>query len=149
MNTENNLTAQNRANETAVIRHTDKMSLEQLNEYLVEKTAEISERTRKSRLEYKTKGLPRTSDIVPPYCYADFSLKQNVDSILASLNNTLQAGLFAEFESIKTFNELCSLSKIVKSEKQLIFDFLIENNLTAEFNLFVDSQKEMTFTAIT
>ena len=105
------------------------MSMEQLNEYLVNRSKGICENVRKSRVKRAW-----TSDIVPPLCHADSNLYQNIKNVLACFSNTLAAALFCESEYIRIFNDFETLSSVVDEEKHLIFDFLSKNGLTEKFN---------------
>jgi hypothetical protein len=117
------------------------MSIKQLNEYLVGRATALSEKSRKKRAEYD-KDLPlHTTDIVPPGCYPDWSLKQNIDNLMACYNNTLMAGLFYETEVVKLQVKLGALKAIIDNEKSLIFDFLEEIGLVANFYEFVNLKR--------
>ena len=125
--------------QTKLIHDTDKdnaaMSLEQLNEYLVKRSAVICEYARKKR------QVGYTSDIIPPICYIDVPLQKNIDNVLACFSNTLAAALSSETRYIQALQSFEALSNIVESEKYLIFDFLSENGLAEKFNEYVKSKK--------
>ena len=112
------------------------MDMEQLNRYIVTQARSICENVRKQRDEYRTDGIPHTSDIIPPFCYMESSLRENIDNMFACYSNTLSAALFCESQYIKKDEELEALETIVKGEKQVFFDFLSKNGLTEKFNEF-------------
>jgi hypothetical protein len=124
--------------QTALVHEKDKgnagMSFEQLNEYLIGRSGEICEYVRKRR-----EGC-HTSDIIPPLCYKENTLNQNIDSVLACFSNTLSAALFFESDNLKLLKNFKCLSSIVESEKYLIFGFLTENGLTEKFNEYVKNK---------
>ena len=138
---ENGLPVNNSSGQSALVHETDKvnsgeMSLKQLNEYLVSSSREICELARKSR----TGG--HTSDILPPICYINNTLYENISNVLACFSNTLAAALFSESQYIKIHKDFEALSSIVETEKYLIFDFLSENDLTEKFIEFVNNEKQ-------
>ena len=112
------------------------MSLKQLNEYIVNRSAVIREYVRE-----KWTGF-HTSDIMPPICHADAPLNKNIDSVLASFSSTLAAALFSEKQYIKIHKDFEILSSIVESEQTLIFGFLSKNGLSEKFNEFVNLNKK-------
>ena len=111
------------------------MSLEQLNECLVKRSAVIREYVRTNRQGFYT------SDIVPPLCYIDRPLHSNIDNVLACFSHTLAAALSNERRTLEMTKNFEALSSIIEGEKRLIFDFLSENGLTGKFNDFVFRQK--------
>ena len=111
------------------------MNIEQINEYLVNRSDVIREYARKKR------QVVHTSDILPPICYIDVPLQKNIDNVLACFSSTLAAALCSEAKYIKIHKDLEALCSIVESEKYLIFDFLSENGLTDKFNEYVKSKK--------
>lgn len=113
----------------------DKISIEELNELLVERTKTLREYVRVKRQS------SNTSDILPPMCYNEYSISQNIDSLLSCYGSTLAAALFCEKEYIKMHADFEDLSSIVQSEKLLIFDFLSENGLADKFNEYVKSKE--------
>lgn len=77
---------------------------------------------------------------MPPICYDKYTLVENINNVLACFSNTLGAALFSESECIKALNNFETLSRIVDSEKYLIFDFLSENGLAERFNEYVNEK---------
>ena len=127
--------------ENAIALDTDKgnpgrMSLKQLNEYIVNRSAVICEYVREKRAGSHASG------ILPPICYADAPLNKNIDSVLACFSSTLAAALFSESQYIKIHKDFEALSSIVDSERYLIFDFLSKNGLIEKFNEFVNLNKK-------
>ena len=117
------------------------MSIGQLNEYLVNRSAVICEYVRKQRRELPKGKIPHTSDVIPPICYIDMSLQENIKNVLACFSNTLAAALSSETHYIQALENFEALSSIVETEKYLIFDFLSENGLAGKFTEFVKLQK--------
>ena len=112
------------------------MSLNQLNEYIVNRSAVIRECVREKRTGF------HTSDIIPPICHIDAPLGKNIESVLSCFSNTLAAALFSESQYIKIHKDFETLSSIVESEQTLIFDFLSKNGLMEKFNEFVNLNKK-------
>jgi len=107
------------------------MSMAQINMHLIQRASVICEYVREKRT-----GL-YTSDILPPICYVNNTLYENIESVLACFSNTLAAALHSEIKHIEISKNFETLSCIVDDEKYLIFDFLNENGLTERFNEFV------------
>jgi len=114
----------------------DEMSLEQLNEYIVNRSAVMREYVKKKRTGFYA------SDMIPPICHIDVPLKGNIENVLACFSNTLAAALFSESQYIKIHKDFETLSSIVESEQCLIFDFLSKNGLMEKFNKFVNLNKK-------
>ncbi|MDH6356971.1 hypothetical protein [Parabacteroides sp. PF5-9] len=112
-----------------------KISIEELNELLVKRAKALSEYVRTKRQGF------HTSDILSPMCYNEYSIFQNIDSLLSCYGSTLAAALFCEKEYVKIHANFEALSSIVQSEKLLIFDFLSENGLADKFNEYVKSKE--------
>ena len=127
--------------QTALIPANDKgnevMSIGQLNEYLVKRSAVICEYVRKKRAELPKGKIPHTSDVIPPLCYSETTLKENIKNLMACFSNTLVAALSSETMYIQTLENFEALGSIVEAEKFLIFEFLRENGLTGKFNEFM------------
>jgi hypothetical protein len=128
----------NSIEQTALIHNADKgnagMSLEQLNEYLVKLSKGIKDDVREKRATC-------ISYIITPICSIKSTLHSNITNVMACYHNTLIAAFHIESEYIKTFNNYTALVNVLNGEKDLIFDFLDENNLTEKFNEFVKRQK--------
>jgi len=124
------------ANETGKDNTT--MSIEQLNEYLVDEATKVCRYIRKLR---GTQGY--ISDIVPPISSVNWTLKHNIKNVMACFSNTLGAALFAERGYISKFREFETLSATISSEKNLIYDFLSENGLSDKFNTYVYNKQNL------
>ena len=106
-----------------------------LNKHLVSRAKEICDYTR----ERRTGG--HTSDILPPICYIEHSLYDNINNVLNCFSHTLAAALHSEAQYIATNKSLEDLGRIVDTEKRLIFDFLSENNLIEKFKEWAGFKK--------
>jgi hypothetical protein len=135
----NNMTAEIAAIKTHSVCKADneitEMSIEEPNEYLVQRAGVICEYVRKNRSGCYT------SDILPPICSDRWNIHKNIDNVLACFSSTLAAALSAESKYIKIHKDFEALSSFVESEKFLIFDFLSENGLSGKFNEFVNLKK--------
>ena len=139
---ENQLPEKNSNRQTTLIHDTDKsdagMSIEHVNEYIVKKANEIKAYTAEKRL----KDYIFFTDILPPYCHTEWTIKDNIDGAFVAYHNAMSAALMCESEYIKRFMDFESLKNIVDNEKSLIFDFLRENGLDEKFNDYVNSKKK-------
>ena len=117
-------------------RDNETMSIQQINEYLVKEATTVCRHFR----EYRGKT-GYTSDIIPPLCYENTSLKDNIKNMMACFSNTLAAATFSERAYISKFMDYETLSAIVDNEKTLIFEFLNENNLAEKFKAYVWNKK--------
>lgn len=132
---QNQLPGKDSTRQATLIHDTDKddtgMSIEQVNEYLVKRSAVICEHVRKSR-----RG-SHTSDIIPPICYIGQSLQENIKSVLACFSNTLSAALSSEAKYIQTLHKYEALDVVTETERNLMFDFLSEGDLVGKFDEFI------------
>ena len=120
---------------------TDKMSIEQLNEHLVNRSKEVCKSAGERRRECHG-GETVTSDIISPYANINNTLLGNIDNVLSCYQNTLMASIFCESQYIKYRREFDKILKIKNRQDDLIFDFLHKNGLTEKFNEFVEKLKQ-------
>ena len=119
----------------------DEMSIEQLNEYLIDRANELFDKSRKRRAEYD-KTLPaHTTDIVPPFCSINWTLLENIENVMNCYNNTLMAGLFYETEVFRLGTKLETLHGTMNKEQCLPFDFLESVGMTEQYYEYAIEKK--------
>jgi hypothetical protein len=105
--------------------------VKRLNELINKRTKDVCEFAKGKR------NFGYVSDILPPLCYDNWTLEENINNMMTCFQHTLAAAYFHEADHIRVLNNHTALRNVVDAERNLLFDFLIENKLTEKFKEYI------------